>query len=127
MVLKFFQFFYYFFRNSLGRVEYERHSGVKLFSLFLSLSHPVLAGNNVGKRFFNFFNFFATYIGIFLYESSLNGIREVNFFFFLFLGLSHLVLAKNKIGNRFFFNFFNFFAIFFGIFLPRSSMNGIRK
>ena len=59
---KFFEFFYYFFRNFLGRVEYERHSGVKFFSLFLGLSHPVLAKNNIGKRFFNFFNFFALFL-----------------------------------------------------------------
>ena len=35
------------------------------------------------------------------------------------------VLAKNNAGMRFF-RFMNFFAIFFGIFLPVSSMNGIR-
>ena len=47
------------------------------------------------------------------------------FFFFLFLGLSYPVLAKNNAGKGFF-NFLNFFAIFFGTFLPGSSMNGIR-
>ena len=46
-------------------------------------------------------------------------------FFFLFFGLSHLVLAKNIAGKRFY-NFLNFFTIFFGIFLPGSSTNGIR-
>ena len=34
------------------------------------------------------------------------------------------VLAKNNNGKKFFY-FLNFFAIFFGIFLPGSSMNGI--
>ena len=47
------------------------------------------------------------------------------FFFFVVLGQSHPVLAKNNAGKRFF-NFLNFFAIFFGIFLSGSSMNGIR-
>ena len=46
-------------------------------------------------------------------------------FFFLFLGLSHPVLAKKNARMRFF-NFSNFFAIFFGIFLPGSTVNGIR-
>ena len=43
---------------------------------------------------------------------------------FHFFGLSHPVWAKNNAGKRFY-NFLNFFAIFFGIFLPGSSMNGI--
>ena len=51
-------FFFYFFRNFLARVEYERNSGLNLFSLFLHLSHPILAKNNAGKEFFNFFDFF---------------------------------------------------------------------
>ena len=38
--------------------------------------------------------------------------------------LSHSVLAINYGGKRFY-NFSNFFPIFFGIFLPGSSMNGI--
>ena len=45
-------------------------------------------------------------------------------FFFLFLTLSHPVLVRNIAGKRFF-NFLNFFAIFFEIFLPGSSMNGL--
>ena len=47
------------------------------------------------------------------------------FFFFLFLGLPQPVLDRNNAGKRFF-NFLNLFAIFFGIFLPVSSMNEIR-
>ena len=46
-------------------------------------------------------------------------------FFPLFLRLSHPILAKNNAGKGFF-NFLNFFAIIFGIFLPGSSVNGIR-
>src|SRR6266702_3750456 len=45
-------------------------------------------------------------------------------FFFLFFSLPHPVLAKNNAGMRFY-NFLNFFTIFFGIFFPGSTMNGI--
>ena len=76
----FFQFFYYFFQNFLSRVEYGRHMGVNVFSLFLGLSHPVLTKNNIGKRIFNYFQFFWYFFGIFLSASSMNGIREWNFF-----------------------------------------------
>ena len=48
------------------RAEYERNLGLKVFSLFLHLSHSVLAKNIAGNRFFNFLNFFATVFGIFL-------------------------------------------------------------
>ena len=46
-------------------------------------------------------------------------------FFCLFLGLYHPVLAKNN-AEKSFFKFLKLFAIFFKIFLPGSSMNGIR-
>ena len=45
-------------------------------------------------------------------------------FCFHFFGLSHPVWAKNNAGKMFY-NFLNFFTIFFGIFFPGSSMNGI--
>ena len=47
-------FLQYLFRNFLASVKYERNSGLKFFSLFFGLSHPVLAKNNAGKRFFIF-------------------------------------------------------------------------
>ena len=98
--------------------------GLKFFSLFLGLSHPVLAKNNAGKRFFNFSNFFAIFFQNFLarIEYERNSGQK---FFALFLGLSHPVLGKNIARKRFFY-FFLFFAIFFRIFLPLSGMNGIR-
>ena len=71
-----FEFFCYLVQNFLNRVEYERNSGVKFFFLFLGLSHPFLARNNAGKRFFNVLNFFTIFFGIFLPGSSLNGIRD---------------------------------------------------
>src|SRR6266702_1718468 len=71
-----FCFFYYFFRNFLAQVEYERNSGIKFCFHFFCLSHPVLAKNNAGKRFYNFFDFFTILFGIFLPGSSMNGIRD---------------------------------------------------
>ena len=73
---RFFDFFFYFFRNFLARVEYERNSGLNFFSLFLGLSHPVLAKNIARKRFFNLFHFFDIFFGIFLPGSRMNRIRD---------------------------------------------------
>ena len=66
----------YFFRNFLGRVEYERNSKLKFLSLFLGLSHPLLAKNNAGRRFFNFLNIFAIFFGIFKLGWGRNRIRD---------------------------------------------------
>ena len=71
-----FLIFYYIFRNFLARVEYERNSGLKFFPVFFGLSHLVLAKNNAEKWFYNFLNFFTTFLGIFLLRSSMNGIRD---------------------------------------------------
>ena len=46
-------------------------------------------------------------------------------FFSPFLGLSHPVSAINNARKRLFI-ILNFFTIFFGIFLPGSSVSGIR-
>ena len=89
-----------------------------MFSLFLDLSHPVLARNNVGSMFFNFMIFFAIFFGIFLLGSSMNRMWTKFFFFFfflIFLGLLYPVLDRNNAGKR----FFNFFGIFFRNFLAR--------
>ena len=116
-------FFFYFFRNFLTRVVYERNSGLNFFSTFLGLSHPVLAKNNARKRFFSFFEFFSFFFLNFLsrveYDRN-SGLK----FFTLFLGLFQPVLDRNNAGINFFI-FLYFFAIFFGIFLLGSSMNGI--
>ena len=76
MLFRSFEFHYYFYRNFLARVEYERNSGVKFCFYFFGLSHTVLAKNNAGKRFYNFLNFFTIFFGIFLPGSSMNGILE---------------------------------------------------
>ena len=118
--------FLLFFSEFYFRVEYELNSGLKFFSPFLGLSHPVLAKNNAGKKFFFlFFDFFYYFFRNFLsgveYERN-SGLK----LFSPFLTQSHPVLAKNNAEKKFF-NFLNFFAIIFGIFLPGSSMNGIRE
>ena len=69
-----------FFFKFLARVEYDRNSGLKFFFLFFGLSNPVLAKNNPGKRFFNFLISFSIFLTIFLPGSSMNGIRDLNFF-----------------------------------------------
>ena len=75
------------------------------------------------RGFFNFLKFYAIFFRNFLirvvYERN-SGLK----FLSLFPGLSHPVLARNNAGKRFL-KFSNFFAIFFGIFLPGSSMIGI--
>ena len=95
------------------------------FILCFSASLILFLLNIILERvFFLFFEFFCYFFRNFLaqveYERN-SGLK----FYFLFLGLSHPVFAKHNTGKRFF-NFLNFFAIFFVIFLPGSSMNGIR-
>ena len=134
-----------FFQNFLPRAKYERNSRLNFFFLFIGLSPPILAKNNAGKRFFNFWIFLAIFLefscsgwvrtefrtkiffGIFLPRPSRNGNRGkiiFSLFFSLFFTLSTPVLAKNNSGKRFF-NFLIFFSIFFEIFLYGPSMNGI--
>ena len=118
-------FFFYFSRNFLTRVEYERNSGLNFFSTFLGLSHPVLAKNNSGKWYFIFFKFFAIFFGIFFPGPSMNEIRDKIFFHSF---TTYLILFWLKImPERCFLIFSLFFSIFFGIFLPGSNMNGIRE
>ena len=95
---KFFNFFAIFFQNFLAGVQYKRNSGLKFFSPFLVLSHPVLARNIAEKRFFDFLNFFAIFLEFYCrveYERN-SGLK----FFSLFLGLSRPVLDRNIAGKR---------------------------
>ena len=103
--------------------SYERNFAAKFYFLFFSLSPPVLAKNNGGKRFYNFLNFFTIFFWNFLARVEYERNFKVKFCFH-FLSLSRAVLAKNNAVKRFY-SFLNFFTIFFGIFLPGSSMNGI--
>ena len=70
--------------------------------------------------FWIFCNFYWNFLAGVEYERN-SGLK----FFSPFLGLSNPVLARNNAGKRFF-KFFEFFAIFFEIFLPGSSISGIR-
>ena len=111
------------FWNFLARVEYEWNSGLKFFSLFLSLSYPVLAKNNAGKGFFNFLfclYFFRNFLSRVDYERS-SGLK----FCSLFLHLFHPILAKNN-ARKSFFNFLNFLDIFFRVSFHGSCMNRIQ-
>ena len=120
--------FFNFSAIFLGIFFNGRMNGIpekKFFSLFFGLSHPVLAKNNAGKRFFNFLNFFAFFFWNFIARVECERNSGLKFFSH-FLGQSYPALAKNNVGKRFL-NFFNIFDIFFEIFLPESSLNGIRK
>ena len=94
------------------------------FSAYLILYHHVLPKNNAGKLFFDFF-------AIFL-EFSPTGRVWAEFGSKILLShsrpmLSYLIPFWLKITpERCFLYFLNFFAIFFGIFSPGSSMSGIR-
>ena len=91
-------------------VEYERSSGLKFFSPFLGPSHPVLAKNNAGKRFFEFFEIFCNFFPNFLNRVDFERNSGLKFFS-LFPCLSHPVLARNNTGKRFF-NYSNFLLFF---------------
>ena len=102
-----------------GRVWTE--FGTKIFFfLFLGLSHEFWL-KIISERGFLifFFHFFPNFLARVEYERN----SGVKFCFHIF-ALSHPVLGKNNGGKRFY-NFLNLFTIFFGIFLPGSSMNGI--
>ena len=115
-----FFYFFLFFSEFLARFDYERNPGIKFFSRFLGLSHPVLAKNNARKRFFSFLEFFCYSFRNFLSRVDYDGNSGLKFFT-LFLGLFQPVLDRNNAGI----NFFIFLLFFFGIFLHGSSMNGI--
>jgi len=77
--MTFFNFFVFFFGNSLSQVLLEPNSNRKFFSLLLGLSLCNLDINNARMIFFNFFNFIAIFLGILYSGSSRNEIRNKNF------------------------------------------------
>ena len=109
-----FGFFQLFFSNFLARVGYEQNLGLKFFSLCLGLSHPVLAKNNAGKRFFNFLNFFAIFFEFFFPRPSMNGNRDkISFFSFsAYLLPFWLKITPERDFLIFCFLFFYFFRNF---------------
>ena len=114
--------------------------GIKFFFLFLGLSHPNLAINNFGKKFFNFLIFFLLF-SEFSYPSWTWTEFETKIFLsfsnYLIMSWLKIMPERGFLGFYYFFRNFNarveyernsglkFFSIFFEIFLPRSSMNGI--
>ena len=138
-ILIFWIFLLYFSEFSCW-VEYKRNSGLKFFSRFLGLPHPVMAKNNVGKRFFNFLNFFAIFLGIFLpgrvqtefgtkiffslsrptssslLQKIMPGRGFIIFWIFLLFFwnfLAHVEYERNS-GRKFFFSLFRPFSSRFG-------------
>ena len=100
------QFISEFYCPSLVRIEFRNN-------VLFSLSRPFSSrfGKDIAwKRFFYFLNFFAIFFGIFFLGSSMNGIRDQNFF----LPFSaYLIPFWLKImPERGFLSFLNFFAIF---------------
>ena len=93
-----------------------------LFSLFRPISSPCWLKIMPGRGFIIFWIFLLFFWNILArVEYQRNSVVKFCFHFF---DLSQPVLAKNNTGKRFY-NFLNFFTIFFGIFFPGSSMNGI--
>ena len=120
-----------------------REIGFLSFLLFfLEFSCPGRVWTEFGTKFF-FFSFTAYiipfWLKIMLERVFLNSLPFFSKFscpgrlwtkfgtkiFFPFLSLYHPVLTINN-ARKWFFNFLNFFAIFFVIFFPGSSMNGVR-
>ena len=118
--LIFFEFFCYFFRNFLARVEYERNLGQIFFFSFLASLYPYWIEIMPELSFLIFFI-------VLLFFSEFSCLGQVwtefgtKFFFSPSCPISS-VLAKNSNRKRFFY-FLNFFAIFFRIFFPRPSRN----
>ena len=67
--------------------------------------------------FFNFFEFFCYFFGIFYYALGRNE-TERQYLFSFFLGLFQPILALNE-AILAFLNFFNFFGLFFAFSIPR--------
>ena len=72
--------------------------------------------------FFNFFEFFCLFFGIFYYALGRNE-TERQYLFSFFLSLFQPILALNE-AILAFLNFLNFFAIFFGILNYASGWDG---
>ena len=93
---------------------YERNSGLKFFSPFLDLSHPVLVKKNAGKRFFVIFEFFCYFFRNFLARVKFERNLGLNFFSFSSFLIPFWLGIMRETG---FLIFSNFFAIFFWIFM----------
>ena len=111
-----FSIFLIFFSEFSSWVDSEWNSGPKFFSLFLGLSHPVLAKNNAGKRFFCFVIFFLFFWN-FLARDGYERNSGRKFFFFSFL--ADLIPFWLKIMPESGFLIFWIFLLFFSEFSCR--------
>ena len=119
-MLFFWIFYYESGRNSLERFVLF----LFLFSLFLNISHLILARREAIMVFFNFVNFFAIFLKFPI--TGLVGTHQNDFFFFLFFGLHQLILAWKE-AIMVFSNFLNFLCIFFWIFYCGSGRNSSER
>ena len=104
-IFKFFQFFAIFLEFSISRRAGTERNGTTIFIFSLSLPFPI----NFGLK------------------RSPNGIFKFFQFFAIFLEFSISCRAGMKQNVNFFFNFFNFVAIFFGIFYYTLGRNGAER
>ena len=96
-----------FFSEFSSPAEYERNSGLKVFSRFLGLFNPVLARNNARKVFINFFFLFLwNFLAQVEYERN-SGLKC----FFSF-SANIIPLCLKKMPERAFLIFFIFFSEF---------------
>ena len=121
--LIFWIFLLFFWEFSCSGLVWTEFGTKIFFFVFLGLSHPVLDKNNAGKRFFNFLIFVLFFFQNFLARVEYEQNSELNFFFLSFS--AYLIPFWLKIIAERGFSIFWFFSIFFGIFMPGSSINGI--
>ena len=81
-----------------------------MFSLFHSIFHPILLGNEAMMVFFHFLNFFAIFLE-FSITRRVETERNDNFYFLSFSSFSILFWLEMK-PEWYFFSFLNFFTIF---------------
>ena len=117
----FFCYFFGIFSTGSSMSGIGAQNSFHSFSACLILIWQKLMPNSCSLIFWIFLLFFfRNFLSRAEYERNL-GLK----FFSLFLGLSLPHLAKNN-AEKLLCNFFNFFAIFFGICPPGSIMSGIR-
>ena len=86
----FFEFFFEILYNASSKNETERQF---LFSLFLNLIQPILAGNEATTIFFKFFNFLAILLEFYI-TCRAGTERNDNFYFLAFPSFPNLFWFK---------------------------------
>ena len=101
-----FCYFFKIFNYVSGRNTSERF----FFSIFLSLSHPILAWEEAMMVYSNLLKFFAIFLEFSITVRVGTHRNDFLFLFFIFLSLPHPILAWEE-AMMVFSNFLNFFAI----------------